>query len=83
MLAYDRGDYVGGVGLSGPLGGASWNAEYVHWHLENGDDHPSFLANISNYATLGEWNVSYFAEYFHNGFGVDAAMWRRMRSPPA
>ncbi len=72
MLARDRGDYVGGVGLSGPLGGASWNAEYLHWQLESGANHPSWLFNISNFGTLGDWNVSYFAEYFHNGFGVSS-----------
>ncbi|MBZ0128836.1 MAG: hypothetical protein K8F59_06950 [Rhodobacteraceae bacterium] len=74
MLARDRGDSVGSFGLSGALGGASWNAEYVHWRLASGATHPSWLFNIANYGTLGGWNVSYFAEYFHNGFGVDAGV---------
>ncbi len=74
MLARDRGDSVGSLGLSGALGGASWNAEYVRWVLASGASHPSWLFNISNFGTLGEMNISYFGEYFHNGFGVGAAV---------
>ncbi|MYA87456.1 MAG: hypothetical protein F4X97_03200 [Boseongicola sp. SB0662_bin_57] len=72
--ARDRGDSVAGLNLSGPLGGASWNAEYVHWRLTDGTAHPSWLFNITNFGTLGDWNVSYFAEYFRSGFGVDASL---------
>ncbi len=74
LYARDRGDMVAGLNLSGPLGGASWNAEYVHWRLADGTTHPSWLFNITNFGTLGDWNASYFAEYFHNGFGVDASV---------
>ena len=74
FYARDRGDNVAGLNLSGPLGGASWNAEYVHWRLADGTTHPSWLFNITNFGTLGDWNISYFAEYFHNGFGVDASV---------
>ncbi len=74
FYARDRGDNVTGLNLSGPLGGASWNAEYVHWRLADGATHPSWLFNITNFGTLGDWSVSYFAEYFRNGFGVDAAV---------
>ena len=74
FYARDRGDDVAGLNLSGPLGGASWNAEYVHWRLADGTTHPSWLFNITNFGTLGDWNISYFAEYFHNGFGVDASV---------
>jgi len=70
MLARDRGDNVGSLSLSGPLGGASWNAEYVGWQLDTGAYHPSWLINIMNFASVGEMNLSYFGEYFHNGFGV-------------
>ncbi len=73
MLARDRGDTVASLGLSGALGGASWNAEYVHWTLASGASHPSWLVNISNFGTIGDFNIAYFAEAFHNGFGVDAA----------
>lgn len=73
MLARDRADTVASVGLSGALGGASWNAEYVHWALAGGAVHPSWLINISNFGTLLDRNISYFAEYYHNGFGVDAS----------
>ena len=74
FLARDRSDNVAGLNLSGPLGGASWNAEFVHWRLADGTAHPSWLFNITNFGTLGDWNVSYFAEYFRNGFGVDASL---------
>ncbi len=74
MLARDRGDTVASVGLSGPLSGASWNAEYVNWTLANGETHPSWLFNISNFGTIGEMNIAYFAEYFHNGIGVDSSV---------
>ena len=74
FYARDRGDQVAGLNLSGPLGGASWNAERVHWRLADGTTRPSWLFNITNFGTLGEWNVSYFAEYFRSGFGVDASV---------
>ncbi len=70
MLARDRGDTVGTIGLSGALGGASWNAEYIHWALGDGSSAPSWLFNISNFSTLGGHNISYFGEIYHNGFGV-------------
>ncbi len=74
FYARDRGDKVAGLNLSGPLGGASWNAEHVHLRLADGTSRPSWLFNITNFGTLGDWNVSYFAECFHNGFGVDASV---------
>lgn len=74
FYARDRGDNVTGLNLSGPLGGASWNAEYVHWRLADDTTYPSWLFNVTNFGTLGDWNVSYFAEYFRNGFGVDASV---------
>lgn len=74
MLARDRGDSVAGLSLSGALGGASWNAEALHWALADGTRVPSWLFNISNFGTLGDWNVSYFGEIYHNGFGADASV---------
>ncbi|HGG06107.1 MAG TPA: hypothetical protein ENK28_11675 [Aliiroseovarius sp.] len=70
MLAFDRGDTVASLGLSGALGEATWNAEYIGWQLADGSFKPSWLVNISNFSTLGDVNVQYFGEYFHNGFGV-------------
>jgi hypothetical protein len=70
MLARDRGDNVVGASLSGALGGASWNAEYVHYALAAGTSHPSWVVNVANFGTLLERNISYFAEYYHNGFGT-------------
>lgn len=74
MLARDRGDAIASLAFGGPLGGASWNVEYAQWMLASGTTHRSYLANISNFGTLFGRNISYFAEYYHNGFGVDAAL---------
>ncbi|MBL4806456.1 MAG: hypothetical protein JKY31_04115 [Rhodobacteraceae bacterium] len=73
-LAVDRGDTLAGIGLSGPLGGAVWNAEYAGWFLENGDFYGSYLLNISTSGSLFGANTMYFAEYFHNDFGVDGSV---------
>lgn len=70
----DHGDRVAAIGLGGPLGGASWNAEYVGWMLAGGGNVPSWLVNLSMFGTLGNWNAAYFAEYYHNGFGTDASV---------
>lgn len=74
MLARDRGDTVSSLSLGGPLAGASWNLEVAKWTLTTGARHLTYLANISNFGTLFGRNISYFAEYYHNGFGVDASL---------
>jgi len=74
ILAQDRGDFLAGFGLSGPLGGAAWRVEYAGWWLENGDQTASYLVNITNTGSLFGANVFYFAEYFRNGFGVDSGI---------
>jgi len=74
MLARDREDSVATLSAGGPLGGASWNVEYAYWGLSGGADARSYLANIANFGTLWGRNISYFAEYYHNGFGVDASV---------
>ena len=73
MLARDRGDTLVNLTLGGGLGGAAWNVELGQWFLSDGNTATSFLANISNSGTLGGMNITYFAEYFRNGFGVDPA----------
>ena len=72
MLARDHGDWTAGLGLSGPLGGAVWNAELVPTFEGDGKTRMSGLANITNAMTLLDRNATVFAEYFHNGFGVDS-----------
>lgn len=74
VLAQDRGDFLTGIGLSGPLGGAVWSIEYAHWSLANGDQNASYLVNITNTGNLFGANVFYYAEYFRNGFGVDSGI---------
>ena len=70
LLARDHGDWTGGLGLSGPLGGAVWNAEIVPTVEADGTVRISGLANISSAVTLFDRNATVFAEYYHNGFGV-------------
>jgi hypothetical protein len=70
MIARDRGDTLLDVSLSGPLGGAAWNAEIGQWLLDDGSFTTNFVANISSSGTLAGFDIFYFAEYFHNGFGV-------------
>ncbi len=73
LLAQDHGDTLVNLGLGGPVGNAAWNVELGQWLLADGSTALNFLANISNSGTIGEMNITYFAEYFHNGFGVDTA----------
>jgi hypothetical protein len=70
ILARDHGDTTAGLGLSGALGGAAWNAEIVPTRLANGTTRTSGLANISTALTLFGRSGFGFAEYFHNGFGM-------------
>ncbi len=70
IVARDHGDWTAGVGLSGPLGGAMWNAEIVPTFEADGTTRISGLVNISTAMTLFKRNATVFAEYFHNGFGV-------------
>jgi hypothetical protein len=73
LLARDHGARVGGLGLAGPLGGAAWNLEWVGMEAGSGTA-PFWLANISNFTTLGTWNVNTYAEYYHNGLGVASSV---------
>ena len=70
MGARDRGDWVASTGLAGPLGEGTWKAEYVGWQVTGGAWRPSWLLSYANVATLGDTSVSWFGEYFHNGFGT-------------
>lgn len=72
-LAEDRGDQVVSLGLSGSLGGLGWKAEYVDWALASGSADPSWVVSLMNFGSLGEWSTTYFAEYYHNGFGTSAS----------
>ncbi len=70
LLARDHGDWVAGLGIGGPLGGAVWNVEIVPTFEMAGPTRVSALANISGATTLFGRNATLFAEYFHNDFGV-------------
>ncbi len=70
ILARDHGDTTAGLGLSGDLGGASWNVELVPTWLSSGDVRTSGLANISTGISAFGRSALVFGEYYHNGFGV-------------
>ncbi len=70
LLARDHGDWVGGLGVNGSLGDATWNLELVPTFLDAGPTRLSALANISDAITLLDRNATIFAEYFHSGFGA-------------
>jgi hypothetical protein len=71
LVARDHGDWVTAVGVSGALGEATWNVEFVPTFVNGGATRFSALANISDAITLLDSNATVFAEYFHNGFGVE------------
>ena len=73
LIARDHGDTVIGLGLNGSLGGATWNAEIIPTMVRGGGTYTSALLNITDAGKLWDRDVTYFAEYFHNGFGVEAA----------
>ncbi len=72
LVARDHGDWTAAAEMSGPLGGASWDAELVPTFEDHGPTRVSALANISDAVTLFDRNATVFAEYFHNGYGVTA-----------
>lgn len=76
LLARDHGDWTAAAGIAGPLAGATWNLEILPTGVRDGPVLVSALANISDAVTLLDRNATLFAEYFHNGFGVegDAAL---------
>lgn len=71
LLADDHGDIVSAAGVTGPLEGATWNVEALPTAVRRGPILVTALANISDAVTLWDHNATLFAEYFHNGFGVD------------
>jgi hypothetical protein len=70
MIARDHGDWVGALGVSGPLGGATWTLEVVPTGLRAGGVRVSAVANITTAVTIAGHNATVFAEYYRNGFGV-------------
>lgn len=70
LVARDHGDWIGGLGVNGALGGATWNLELVPTFVDHGPARLSALANINDAVTLFDRNATIFAEYFHNGFGA-------------
>ena len=72
LLARDHGDWVAGIGVNGALGGATWNLEAIPTFVKNGGSYVSTLANISDATTLCGRDLTLFAEYYRNGFGLSA-----------
>ena len=73
IAARDRGETTAGLGLSGALGGASWNLELVPTWPAAGAARMSALANISTSIPMAGGSALLSAEYFHNGFGTETA----------
>jgi hypothetical protein len=71
LVARDHGDVVVGAAVGGALGGATWNIEAIPTFERGGPVRTSVLANISGATVVRGRDVTLFAEYFHNGFGVD------------
>ena len=69
IAARDHGDWTAGLGLSGSLGGAAWNAEIVPTQLADGSVRTSGMVNISTAIGVFGKTAMVFGEYFHNGFG--------------
>jgi hypothetical protein len=82
LLSRDHGAWVGGVGVNGAIGGASWNVELVPTFEGHGTTRVSGLANVSDAVTIDGRNATVFAEYFHNGFGVASADLALSNLPP-
>lgn len=69
-FAEDRGDRVTALGFSGSLGALGVKGEYVNWDLASGSAEPSWVVSAMAFGSLGEWNATYSAALFHNGFGI-------------
>ncbi|MGX1197825.1 hypothetical protein [Parvibaculum sp. MBR-TMA-1.3b-4.2] len=72
LAAQDHGDTVAALGVSGALSGATWNAELVPTYVDDDRTYVSGLANISDAFTLTGRDATIFAEYYRNGFGLEA-----------
>ena len=72
LLARDHGDWVAGIGVNGALGGATWNLEAIPTFVRDGKTYASALANISDATTFLGRDLTLFAEYYRNGFGLSA-----------
>lgn len=82
LIARDHGDITAGAGISGPLGGAAWNAEIVPVFVEGDGVYVSALLNISNADKLWGRDITYFAEYYRNGFGLNDGRQTLFDLPP-
>ena len=76
MMAKNYDDLVGGIGMAGYLGGATWRLDatwtYVNEDNNEGqDDFFSAVANIDYSWIWGMKNFYGFIEYYYNGLGRD------------
>ena len=72
IVARDRGDWVTGAGINGELGQATWNAEIIPTFVHDGPVLTSGIVNISDATTMFGRDITLFAEYYRNGFGLAA-----------
>ena len=64
-------DEVYAVSTRWPLSGALLRSDIVATRLDGGDWKLSFVVNVDYSLAVGGRTTYVFAEYFHNGFGVD------------
>ena len=82
LIARDHGDMVAGLGINGSLGEATWNAEAIPTFVNGGGTYVSAVANISDAGKLWDRDITYFAEYYRNGFGLSAKHYALLSLPP-
>ena len=82
MLARDYGDAVLGLGLNGPLADAVWRMDLVPVYLRGGGSRSSLVINIEQAWQWSGRNISGFAEYYRNGFGLGAKNYTLQDLPP-
>ena len=70
LVARDRADWTAAAGLNGTLMDATWNAEIIPTAVRDGSTLVSGVANISDATNIYDHDVTLFAEYYRNGFGV-------------
>jgi len=82
MAAKHYLDRVYAAGLRWPLAGALLRSDVVVTHLDDGDWKVTYVVNADYSLELAGRSTYVFAEYFHNGFGVDALPASALLLPP-
>lgn len=74
MAAEHYEDFIVGLGLTGPIGGAAWRINALYTFLDDttyNDNYVSLVANMDYSWSWFDWNWYGLVEYFYYGLGVD------------